>query len=302
MSQETRGGGPGVFRSWDLEPVSELAWNRGSRNEAPDTHLKSRRSALRSSSQCLGPSRALLSHRLRKVVTSATPPPGSRLFPTRGGWIANGLTEPPADRWFIPFSAKRKHEMAAYSKRHYGDHTWRLRNPHVIVEHIAGASSAAAVYNTFAPDHPDPELHELPNVCAHFVVSPSGRIYQLVHLTIRCRHTVGLNWTAIGVEHAGYRDADLLGNRRELRASLHLTRYLRCRFHIKVKNVIGHSESLRSPYHHELVRSLRNQTHGDMRHQLDADLPPQVAQAEAVLNGFLRATGSSGSSRSRSRS
>ncbi len=156
--------------------------------------------------------------------------------------------------------------MAAYSKRHYGDHTWRLHNPHVIVEHISVTSSAAAVYNTFAPDHPDPELHELPNVCAHFVISPSGRIFQLVHLTIRCRHTVGLNWTAIGIEHAGYNDSDLLGNRRELRASLHLTRYLRCRFQIKVKNVIGHRESLRSPYHHERIPSLRSQTHGDMRH------------------------------------
>ena len=30
---------PGVFGAWDLEPVSELALNRGRRNEAPDTQL-----------------------------------------------------------------------------------------------------------------------------------------------------------------------------------------------------------------------------------------------------------------------
>jgi N-acetylmuramoyl-L-alanine amidase len=30
--------------------------------------------------------------------------------------------------------------------------------------------------------------------------------------------------------------------------------------------VIGHAESLSSPYHHELVPSLRRQTHGDWRH------------------------------------
>ena len=64
--------------------------------------------------------------------------------------------------------------MAAYSERHYGQRTWRLRHPQVIVEHMAQTGTAAAVYNTFAPDIPDPELHELPNVCSHFVVSGSG--------------------------------------------------------------------------------------------------------------------------------
>lgn len=174
---------------------------------------------------------------------------------------------PTITRWLIPFSPKRKHEMAAYSQRHYGERTWRLRHPRVIVEHVAVASTAAAVRNTFAGDAPDPELHELPNVCAHFVVSPSGRIFQLVNLRTRCRHTVGLNWTAIGIEHAGFSDADVLGNRRQMRASLRLTRYLRCRFRIKPRNVIGHAESLSSPYHRERVPSLRRQTHGDWRHR-----------------------------------
>lgn len=156
--------------------------------------------------------------------------------------------------------------MAEYSKRHYGRATWRLRHPQVIVEHMSQTGSASVVYDTFAPDVPDVELHELPNVCSHFVVGSSGRILRLVNLRTRCRHTVGLNWTAIGVEHVGYGDGDALGNRRELRASLRLTRWLRCRFHISVHDVIGHAESLSSPYHHELVPSLRRQTHGDWRH------------------------------------
>jgi N-acetylmuramoyl-L-alanine amidase len=173
---------------------------------------------------------------------------------------------PKITRWLIPFPPKRKHQMAAYSQRHYGEGTWRLRRPHVIVEHFAEASTAAAVYNTFAPDVADPELHELPNVCAHFVVSSSGRIFQLVNLRTRCRHTVGLNWTAIGIEHTGFSDADVLGDRRQLQASLELTRYLRCRFQIRLRDVIGHAESLSSPYHRERVASLRTQTHGDWSH------------------------------------
>ncbi|HET9196642.1 MAG TPA: peptidoglycan recognition family protein [Solirubrobacterales bacterium] len=173
---------------------------------------------------------------------------------------------PPIHPWPIPYGAKRKHEMAAYSARHYGQRTWRLRRPRVIVEHMAQAGSAVAVRNTFAPDRPDPELHELPNVCSHFVVSASGRIFRLVNLRTRCRHTVGLNWTAIGIEHVGYGDGDVLGDRRQLRASLRLTRWLRCRFRIRLRDVIGHAESLRSPYHRERVPSLRRQTHGDWRH------------------------------------
>ena len=173
---------------------------------------------------------------------------------------------PPIVDWPIPFGAKRKHEMAAYSERHYGQRTWRLRHPQVIVEHMSQTSSARAVYNTFAPDVPDVELHELPNVCSHFVIGSSGRIFRLVNLRTRCRHTVGLNWTAIGIEHVGYGDGDVLGDRQQLHASLRLTQWLRCKFHIRVHDVIGHAESLSSPYHHELVPSLRRQTHGDWRH------------------------------------
>ena len=52
----------------------------------------------------------------------------------------------------------------------------------------------------------------------------------------------------------------------ELRSSLRLTRFLEGRYGIKTRNVIGHNESLSSPYHKERVARLRNQTHGDMRH------------------------------------
>lgn len=173
---------------------------------------------------------------------------------------------PPVKSWPIPYGQKRKREMAAYSERHYGERTWRLRHPKVIVEHMAQTGTAAAVYNTFAPDHPDPELGELPNVCSHFVVSGAGRIFRLVNLRTRCRHTVGLNWTAIGIEHVGYGDGDVLGDRAQLRASLRLTRWLRCRFGIGIRDVIGHAESLTSPYHRERVPRLRHQTHGDWRH------------------------------------
>jgi hypothetical protein len=176
---------------------------------------------------------------------------------------------PPITGRFIPFEAKRKAEMAAYAGRHYGSFmrpTFRLISPRVIVIHYTETATFSAAYNTFAPDRPDAELHELPGTCAHYVIDRDGTIYQLVPVSIMCRHTVGLNWTAIGVEHVGFGDAQVLNDRRQITSSLRLVRWLRCRFGIRLANVIGHNESLSSPYHHEDVRALRSQTHSDFNH------------------------------------
>jgi N-acetylmuramoyl-L-alanine amidase len=163
----------------------------------------------------------------------------------------------------ITFGAQRRAETAAYAQRHYGLDTWRLVSPHVIVEHYTGSESLRSAYSTFASDAPDAELHELPGTCAHFVIDRDGTIYQLVPLTTICRHTVGLNYTAIGIEHVGRSDAEILGNRRQLEASLRLTAWLMSRFGIALRNVIGHNESLTSPYHRERYAAWRCQTHGD---------------------------------------
>lgn len=166
----------------------------------------------------------------------------------------------------IPFGAQRRAETAQYAARHYGLHTWRLTHPHVIVEHYTANDSLSATWNTFASDAPDPELHERPGTCAHFVVDRDGTIYQLVPLTTICRHTVGLNWTAIGIEHVGTSDAQILHDPRQLQASLRLTLWLMHRYGISLPNVIGHNESLTSPYHRERYAPWRCQTHGDWVH------------------------------------
>jgi N-acetylmuramoyl-L-alanine amidase len=174
--------------------------------------------------------------------------------------------KPPVVQKPIPFSAARRAETATYAARHYGLHTWRLQHPHVIVEHYTGETSFSSAWDTFSRDVPDAELHELPATCAHFVIDRDGTIYQLVPLTVICRHTVGLNWTAIGIEHVGTSDAEVLGNRAQRRASLRLTLWLMGRYRIGVHSVIGHSESLLSRYHRERYPAWRCQTHGDWRH------------------------------------
>jgi N-acetylmuramoyl-L-alanine amidase len=165
----------------------------------------------------------------------------------------------------IPFGATRRAQTRAYAKRHYGTSTDRLR-PKVIVEHYTVSSTFSSAWNTFASNAPDVELHERPGVCSHFIVDKDGTIYQLVSLRYICRHTVGLNDRAIGIEHVGSSDAEILGRPKQLRASLRLTRWLQARYGIRTKDVIGHSESVSSPYHHERVARLRTQTHGDWTH------------------------------------
>jgi beta-N-acetylhexosaminidase len=182
----------------------------------------------------------------------------------------------------IPFGATRRAETAAYSRRHYGLDTWRLRGPRVIVEHLTAGTSFASAYATFAQDVPDGELHQLPGTCAHFVIDTDGTVYQLVDLGTICRHTVGLNWTAIGIEHVALSDGAVLGNARQLDASLRLTAWLMQRYGISLANVIGHNESLSSPYRRELYRPWRCQTHGDWQR---ADMTIYRARLAALARG-----------------
>jgi len=161
----------------------------------------------------------------------------------------------------IPFGDRRKAEMAAYSKRHYGRRTWHLRDPKVIVEHYTDGTSLSSAWNTFAAN--SPHNGELPGTCAHFLIDRDGTIYQLVHLWIRCRHAVGMNYTAIGIEHVGTSDAMVLNDRAQMRSSLRLTLWLMTKFHINIGNVIGHRESLVSPYRLELYPSWRCLVHAD---------------------------------------
>jgi N-acetylmuramoyl-L-alanine amidase len=161
----------------------------------------------------------------------------------------------------IPFGQARLAETRAYAKRHYGLNTWRLVHPHVIVEHYTASDTFASAYATFASNASN--LGEQPGVCAHFVIDRDGTIYRLVPPSIICRHTVGLNYTAIGIEHVGTSDAQILGDRRQLDASLRLTLWLMSRYGIRLRNVIGHNESLTSPYHRDRYPAWRCQTHGD---------------------------------------
>jgi beta-N-acetylhexosaminidase len=172
---------------------------------------------------------------------------------------------PTIQQKLIPFPDLRKDQMAAYSKRHSGRWGWRLDEPAVIVEHFTGGTSFERAWNTFAAN--GRHLGEKPGVCAHFLIDTDGTIYQLADVGVRCRHTIGLNDVAIGIEHVGTSAKSVLRNAAMMRSSLRLTLWLVASARIEVRNVIGHAESLESPYHHERYRDWACMTHADFGHR-----------------------------------
>jgi hypothetical protein len=194
--------------------------------------------------------------------TTATGSSGST-----GSTLGPLLAPPHIVKDFIPFSAARKNEMREYALLHYGIDSYHIVGPHLIIWHFTESSTVSSVWNTFADNVPDVEFHVLPQVCAHFVIAPNGTIYQLVPLTIMCRQVVGLDYTAIGIENVGFSDQQVIGDAAQYRAALELTRWLRCTFNLPVKDVIGHNESLSSPYYIEHVAAWRGQTHQEFNHK-----------------------------------
>ncbi|MCD6021645.1 MAG: N-acetylmuramoyl-L-alanine amidase [Actinomycetia bacterium] len=162
----------------------------------------------------------------------------------------------------IPYGDRRRRQMAAYSRRHYGTWGWRLDAPVAIVEHYTTGTTWQGAWNTFASN--SKHLGEYPGTCTHFIVHTDGTIYQLASLGKRCRHTIGMNQLSVGIEHVGRSDAEVLRNAVQMRSSLRLSLWLVARFGIEIRNVIGHGESLHSPLRYERYASWKCMTHSDM--------------------------------------
>jgi hypothetical protein len=158
----------------------------------------------------------------------------------------------------IPYGASRRAQMAEYARRHYGVSSSTLQ-PKLIVLHFtaSGAGSYPGVHATFSSNAPN--RGELPGVCAHFVVDQDGTIYQLVPLNVMCRHTIGVNDQALGIEmvqeggsSSHWADQQILHRPAQIRSVLRLVRWLQHRYGISTSNVIGHAMANDSPFFHDL--------------------------------------------------
>lgn len=164
-----------------------------------------------------------------------------------------GRLDRPPTRWDpISYGRERKRQMASYSRRHYGQRKWRLRKPRALVLHYTAGSTYSSAWSTFQAN--EPALGERPGVCAHFVVDKDGTIYQLVRMSVRCRHAIGLNHLSLGIEMVqeevgGPRATAkvILRRKRQARAAVRLAAWLKQRYRIKMRNLIGHAMANASP-------------------------------------------------------
>jgi hypothetical protein len=146
----------------------------------------------------------------------------------------------------LTFGATRKTETAAYAERHYGRPTWQL-DPTMIVLHYTESDTYASARSLFEADLLN--RGERPGTCAHYVVDQDGTIYELVPPTVMCRHAIGLNQLAIGIEFVQSSNGhdsrwavqQVLRRKAQAAAGVALVEDLQHRFAIQDGDVIGHA-------------------------------------------------------------
>jgi hypothetical protein len=160
---------------------------------------------------------------------------------------------PQIDEDHIPYGSERRSQMAAYSKRHYGHREWRLLQHRAIVLHFTDTSTYGPVWNTFASN--EPNMGERPGVCAQYVVGKEGNVHELVRPNTRCRHAIGLNQLSIGIEmvqeegsHGSHwADRQILKRDHQSGPAVRLVAWLKQRYGIEMRHIIGHSMANQSP-------------------------------------------------------
>ncbi|WP_343537825.1 peptidoglycan recognition family protein [Sphingobacterium thalpophilum] len=114
--------------------------------------------------------------------------------------------------------------------------------PRMVVVHWTANNSVKATFNTFnpvrLPGRPELTKASALNVSSQFVIDRDGTIYQFLPDTIFARHTIGLNYCAIGIENIGSRQHPLTAA--QLKANEELIRHLSKKYAIEY--VIGHHE------------------------------------------------------------
>jgi len=137
--------------------------------------------------------------------------------------------------------------------------------PRLIVEHWTGSKTQVA-----AIDYWDESAE---STWVHFIIDPQGHITQLAPLDVVAKHAYGVSPWAIGIEHVGENAGDIMGKRLERQSSYRLTCWLRERFGIPMRSVIGHAEVPSNPLFGftragwEWIESSHYEFHEDFSHQ-----------------------------------
>ncbi|ERM82199.1 hypothetical protein P872_07270 [Rhodonellum psychrophilum GCM71 = DSM 17998] len=143
----------------------------------------------------------------------------------------------------IQFDEERERLSLEYLKNRHGiDKTQATIAPTMVVVHWTAVNTLEATFDIFNPvnlgGRPELTTASNLNVSAHFLVDRDGAIFRLLPDTTFARHTIGLNYTAIGIENIGGPDAPL--TKAQLEANAALIRYLSKKHALTY--LIGHHE------------------------------------------------------------
>ena len=148
----------------------------------------------------------------------------------------------------IQFTKKREDLTKEYIKKHYGLSVKDIKiEPIAIVLHWTAvpifSNSFARFYpETLPKDRGDIAKASALNVSAHYLVKRDGTIYQLMPDNLMARHTIGINYSSIGIENVGgknNKEEDL--TEAQVIANEKLIKYLRFKYP-KIEFLIGHYE------------------------------------------------------------
>jgi N-acetylmuramoyl-L-alanine amidase len=143
------------------------------------------------------------------------------------------------------FDGERARLTEVYCLRHYGRESEILHEPRMIVVHFTAFPTLDESMRFFAPSCLDKVSRSdikgggAVNVSAHYLVDRDGTIVQMVPDNLVCRHTIGFNWTAIGIENVGVDAAELTDAQAIATAGL-ISRLVGR--HPSITCLIGHSE------------------------------------------------------------
>ena len=135
----------------------------------------------------------------------------------------------------VLWNAKREQLIREYAKKHYGREMVTIV-PQAVVVHWTASHSAESTYRWFYKEaYADGTL----NVGSQFLVDRDGIIYRLTRENVLCRHAIGYNWCAIGIENVGgVNNAEDL-TAEQLAANIKLIRYLQAKYPT-IHYVFGH--------------------------------------------------------------
>ena len=143
----------------------------------------------------------------------------------------------------VIFDEERERLSVEYLQKRHGKEVENSSiQPRMIVVHWTEVPTLEATWDVFNSPYlnarPDIMAASALNVSAQFLVDRDGTIFRLLPDTTFARHTIGLNYMAIGIENIGGSNAPL--TRAQLIANEQLIRYLYKRHPIEW--VIGHHE------------------------------------------------------------